>query len=301
MFDFRKIQLEDRQRVNERLAVSDLRGCEYCFANNLAWQRLNDSLICFHDEFYICSDMVGGKPMCYFPSGVSTADDTGREKYIRLFAELEKYCSDLNEPFSLLGVTPKDLDWMKLYYGDRISVEYQRDNCDYIYNTTDLCEFAGKRYHGKRNHMRRFMENVWSFEPINESNFDECILFSVSFYNDRGHTDGSAAVEQYAINVFFMNMEELGLKGALLRSEGELVGFSIGEQLNSDTFVVHVEKARADVQGAYPMLCSMFARTYATEFRYINREDDMGIEGLRKSKLSYYPAFMVDKYKVNFL
>ena len=97
-----------------------------------------------------------------------------------------------------------------------------------------------------------------------------------------------------------MNMDYLNLKGGVLKADNRIVGITIGEQLNSDTFVVHIEKALADVQGAYPMICNQFAKANAAELKYINREEDLGLEGLRKSKLSYKPAFMVDKYTVYF-
>lgn len=300
MFDFRKIELADRERVNECLKISDRRGCEFCFANNLAWQRLSDSVICIHDGFYINCGFDDGAPFIMFPAGVKTDDEAGRQKHIKLFAELEKHFGNLGHKLKIVSVSEYDLEWIKQYYGDRIEVEYNRDGSDYIYNSSDLIELAGKKYHGKRNHIKRFMENEWSFEPLDDNNFDECVLFSASFYNERGNTYGSAAIEQFAINTFFMEYKTLRLDIGLLRSEGELVGFSIGERLNSDTYVVHVEKSRADIQGAYPMLCNVFARTYAKDFKYINREEDMGIEGLRKSKLSYHPIFLENKYRVKF-
>ena len=133
-----------------------------------------------------------------------------------------------------------------------------------------------------------------------QDNIDDCISFATNFYNESSEIDKSAVIEQYAINLFFMNMDYLGLKGGMLKSNGEIVGFTIGEQLNSDTFVVHIEKALSNVQGAYTAVCNQFAKANASELTYINREEDLGIEGLRKSKLSYRPVFMVDKNTVYF-
>jgi hypothetical protein len=160
--------------------------------------------------------------------------------------------------------------------------------------------FAGKKYHGKRNHLKHFYKTDWSFEPIDKSNIDDCITFAASFYNESDSKDFSAVVEQYAINLFMMNMDYLDLKGGVLVSDGEIVGFTLGEQLNSDTFVVHIEKAISSVQGAYTAVCNQFAKSCAAELAYINREEDLGIEGLRKSKLSYRPAFLLNKNTVYF-
>lgn len=298
MFDFRKIQLSDKEAVNEKLAVSDFRGCEYSFANNMAWQRLNDTLICFYKDLYICCSFEDGQPYITFPAGVKS-DDSGKEKYIQLFSELKKYMERQGRPLIVSSVNTENLEWIKEYYGDKITWEYNRDGSDYIYNSSDLINLSGKKYHGKRNHIKRFMENDWEFEPITSDNLDDCILFSTQFYNNN-ENDYSAIIEQYAIDLFFMNMDYLNLKGGVLKADNRIVGITIGEQLNSDTFVVHIEKALADVQGAYPMICNQFAKANAAELKYINREEDLGLEGLRKSKLSYKPAFMVDKYTVYF-
>lgn len=300
MFDFRKIQLEDRAWINERLKISDFRGCEYCFANNMAWQRLSDTVICRHDDFYISCCKDKNRAYVTFPSGVKL-DDTGKEKYIKLFSELKKHFENMGLGMAVSSVTQENLQWLKEYYGENISYTHNPDSSDYVYNSCDLAQLKGKKYHGKRNHIKHFKENDWSFEPVAAKNAEECIAFCTNIYNDsNGYNEFSKIVEQYAINLFFTNFNELDLKGGILKSGEKIVGVSLGERLNSDTFVVHIEKAKGEMQGAYQMLCSQMAETFGLSFRYINREEDMGIEGLRRSKRSYYPAFMVDKYTVDF-
>ena len=299
MFDFRKIDLSDRDEINARLAVSDRRGCEYSFANNFAWHRLSDSLICLYKDHYILMSFSKGEPVIVFPAG-SGNDDAGREKMVSLLAELEKFITDQGHVFRVCSVTECDLGWIKEFYGERISFSSDRGSSDYMYLSEKLISLEGKKYHGKRNHIRRFMENDWSFDEIRPDNVDDCILFTADLYNSAKEHKGTAAIEQYAIHRFLMNMDPLGLKGGIFRCSGEIVGVTVGEQLNSDTFVVHIEKARSDINGAYPMLCNQFAKKYASHLKYINREEDLGIEGLRRSKLSYHPEFLLDKYTVCF-
>ena len=299
MFKFRKIELSDKDSIVKRLAVSDLRGCEYSFANNVAWQRLNNSLICLYEDHYILMGYDGNIPYILFPTGVKK-DAEGKAKIIALFDELEVYFRSMGHELKVTSVLKEDIPWLKEVYGERVSFGFDRGSSDYIYNSADLIALAGKKYHGKRNHIRRFMENNWSFEPMTADNIDECVLFTTEFYNNSGDDSESVVIEQYAIHTFLMNFGFLGLKGGILRVDGEIVGISIGEQLNSDTFVVHIEKARGDINGAYPMLCQQFAKMFAFGSRYINREEDMGIEGLRKSKLSYHPEFLLDKYRACF-
>lgn len=295
MFDFRKIRLSDREEVVKRLSISDFRGCEYSFANNFAWHRLNDSVVCIHGDFYILMGFDSGVPYVIFPVGVRK-DDDGKKRIIALFDELEEHFASMGHKLMICSVSEEDIPWLKDVYGDRVSFEYDRGNSDYIYKAQDLIEFAGKRFHGKRNHVKRFMDNNWSFEAMTSDSIDECVLFAAEFYNSSEDESRSAAIEQFAIHNFLMNFDELELKGGILRVDGKIVGMTIGEQLNSDTFVVHIEKARSDINGAYPMLCQQFARLNAADLMYINREEDMGIEGLRKSKMSYHPEFLLNKY-----
>lgn len=300
MFDFREIKPEDKDWINEKLAISDFRGCEYSFANNLAWRRLNNTLITSHGDFYISCSFFDGQPFITFPTGV-VCDEQGREKYIKLFGELQKFMSDKGKPLIVSSVTSDNLSWIKDYYGQKIMVTADRDGFDYIYSAADLAELKGKKYHGKRNHIKRFKENNWSIEPLTAEYFDECTAFAAEFYNNNdSYDDFSAVVEQYAIHTYFSNFDMLGLKGAVLRLDGKIVGFTIGEKLNSDTFVVHIEKAVGEIQGSYPTICNEFVKMYAADLKYVNREEDLGIEGLRKSKLSYHPEFLLEKYTVKF-
>lgn len=300
MFDFRKISFEDKEWITKCLAVSDFRGAEYCFANNMAWQRLNDTVVTHQGDFYISCSFEDGQPYFTFPAGVKI-DAEGKEKYIRLFDELKEYVSAQGKPLIVSSVTDDNLSWIKEYYGDKIICEYDRDSSDYIYIASDLIELKGKKYHGKRNHIKRFMDEPWEYRELTDKEIDSCIEFSAEFYNKNDNADDpSAVVEQYAIDLFLTNMDRLGLKGAVLYRNDKMTGFTVGEQINSDTFVVHIEKALADVQGAYPMLCSQFASHNAKGLSFINREEDLGIEGLRKSKLSYNPAFLLNKNVITF-
>jgi len=300
MFDFRKITLADKDWITEKLAVSDRRGCEYCFANNLAWHRLADTVITEHDGFYICCSFEEGIPVFTFPTGVTT-EERNRDRFFKLFSELEKFTDYQGKPFVLCSVQNDEVIWLKEYYKNRISIKPSENGFDYIYETEALTKLEGKKFHGKRNHIKRFKDNNWSYEPITPEHFDECIRYAVDIYNNSEKYDGfSAVVEQYALNTFFSNYEYLGLKGGILRVDGKMAGFTIGEPLNSDTFDIHIEKADPSIQGAYPTLFNEFISHEAQGLRYINREEDLGLEGLRKSKLSYHPVFLLEKNYVSF-
>lgn len=294
MLEFRQIKLSDKDWIDKALKYSDFRGCEYSFANNLAWCRLSDTKISRYNDFYLSASFDDEFFNLTFPAG--------KGDYKDLFKKMSEYSFSLGKALKLNSVNSDMLKILIDIFGeDKLTISSDRDYFDYIYNTDDLINLRGKKYHGKRNHIRRFKESNWRFVPIDESLIDDCFEFSAKSFNDSNKYDEhSAVVEQYAINTFLTNFKALNLCGGVLYQNDRIVGFTIGEKLNSDTFVVHIEKALSDVNGAYPCLSNEFAKTYASDCLYINREEDLGIEGLRKSKKSYYPAFMYEKNTVFF-
>ncbi|NLZ46250.1 MAG: DUF2156 domain-containing protein [Clostridiales bacterium] len=294
MLNFREIKIEDKDWINELLNKSDFMGCEYSFANNMAWRRLNDSVITRYKDFYITGSIDGEFPVFNYPAGQGSIKE--------VINELNIYSNKLGHQLVLSSVTKESLqELLNIYGGENLVVKTDESYYDYIYNSDDLINLKGKKFHGKRNHIRRFKENNWSFHKLTEELFGECINFAVNSYNEsKGYDDFSSICEQFAINTYFNHFDEFGLKGGVLKVNNEIVGFTIGERLNSNTFVVHIEKANADIQGSYPTICNEFAKMCAEDFKYINREEDLGIEGLRRSKKSYNPVFLLEKYTVYF-
>ena len=296
MLEFRRITLNDRDKVNKLLAFSDFRGCEYSFANNLAWCRLADSQICFFKDFYIvCAfGTEDNIPTFILPSG--------KGGYREVIEEMKRFSEKNGYPLRLCGVTEKSLEMLNEFYPDAFSAELDRDGSDYIYLRSDLAELKGKKFHQKRNHLAKFKRIESEFSLISEMDYDDCISFIVSDYNSRfdESTNHSAIAEQYAVNTYFNNFEELGLNGGIIRIDGKIAAVTIGERLNSDTFCVHIEKADRSFDGIYTGICNKLVNVCTEGFTYINREEDLGIEGLRKSKLSYHPVFLLNKYIVNF-
>lgn len=291
MLEFRDIDISDREHINSCLKKSDFMGCEYTFANNMAWKRLADSEISFYRDFYIVRsfDRTDNIPYFNFPSG----DGDYRE----LFSELKKYTDSLGVPLRITGITKKSLDMLKEMFPDSFTYEYDRDSSDYIYSSSDLINLSGKKYHGKRNHLSHFRSFDYTFSLIEEKDFDDCISFCTADYNNRYQEDNHSSVaEQYAINTYFSYFGEMGLAGGMIRIDGKVAAVTIGERLNSDTFCVHIEKADRNFDGIYTAVNNLFAKSAAADYKYINREEDLGIDGLRKAKLSYHPAFLLDKY-----
>ncbi|MDD6269496.1 MAG: phosphatidylglycerol lysyltransferase domain-containing protein [Oscillospiraceae bacterium] len=297
MLEFRILQLSDREWVQRALDRSGFWGCEYSFANNLAWRRAADTKFARFENFYICAsfDTKEGVPEFYYPAGGGDIR--------RVFREIAETAVSMKVPMQVIGVTEQSLDVLKDIYGGMFTAEPYPDGFDYIYETRDLTELPGKKYHKKRGHLAQFRKNYenYSFSGITPEDYDECIAMSARFYNEKhGYTDRSSVAEQFAIHTYFSNFEELQLKGGVLRVNGELAGFSIGERLTDDMFVTHIEKADIKYKGVYTALMQAFTAEFAAGYRYINREEDLGIEGLRKAKRACQPAFMLKKYCCTF-
>lgn len=292
MLEFRDIDISDKEHINNCLKASDFMGCEYTFANNMAWKRLADSKITFYKDFYIvCSQTDNNTPYFVFPSGSGS--------YAEVFGELRRYTDSIGVPLIITGVTRQYLPVFSSLFPDKFTVEYDRDGSDYIYLTSDLIHLEGKKFHSKRNHLLHFRSLDYEFSMIQEKDFDDCISFCTEDYNNKFH-DYSSVAEQYAINTYFNYFGELGLTGGIIRIGGKVSAVTIGERLNSDTFSVHIEKADRSFSGIYTAINNLFVSTAAQDCTYVNREEDLGIEGLRKAKLSYHPAFLLDKYIITF-
>ena len=167
-----------------------------------------------------------------------------------------------------------------------------------VYHTRfGISTLTGKKLHGKRNHINKFKELYsYNYEPLTADNMEKIRSFIEEWYQKKAETDASILTEKTALENALKNFEKLELKGGILLVDGKSVAFSIGEQLNQDTALIHFEKADTDYQGAYPMMNQQFVINAWSNLTYVNREDDMGIEGLRKAKLSYYPDIMVEMY-----
>jgi hypothetical protein len=290
MLTFRTISMADRPWITAALQQSQFQGCEYCFSNNLAWYRAYDSRIASFQGFYIIAAFgtEDGIPDVTVPSGSGDWD--------ALLRELRETLCPHGEPLRLTGVTREMAAFLQTRFPDAV---WQPDAAafDYIYHTEDLIALKGKRYHKKRNHLHQFRNRYdWTFSELTEADAEACIAFSANLYNQKdGYSDRSSVVEQYAIHTFFTHFQELGLCGGVLRVAGKLVGFSIGEPLNRNTFVTHIEKADIAYQGAYTALTQAFTERFAAGYPYLNREEDLGIAGLRQAKASYYPAYLLEK------
>lgn len=292
---FKRAELEDKDIIDQYFRHHTSRSCERTFVNVFLWSR----------QYPVKWAVIEGAMV--FKSEdethVSYAFPAGEDECVKKALEgMKAYSAERGYPLQMYNVTPADYERLERWYPGRFQIEYVRDDADYIYESEKLATLSGKKLHGKRNHINKFRtvyENRWSYEPLTEDNLEECFQMALRWRNENGCEEDPEKNAEMCVTLNALRLfQELGLKGGVLRVDGKIVAFTIGEPVCSDTFVVHIEKAFAEVQGAYPMINQQFVEHECMDYPYINREEDAGVEGLRKAKLSYRPVFLVEKGNV---
>ena len=287
MLPFKKPTIADRPWIQEIYECSGFRGAEYTFANLYLWSYFYGE-VCEHNGF-LCQRLNYKDIHQYiYPAGC------GDPKPVLDLLWEDSHAKGW--PFVVRSLTKETMFALETMYPGKFTYEDNRNAYDYLYEIETLAELKGKKYQAKRNHINRFLENWpnWHTEVITLDNLDVCRELAEKWCES--HED---AGDKRALDKAFAHFTELCFEGIILYAEdGYPVAFSMGNRISRDTFDVNFEKAFADVQGSYPLINREFARyihEQHPEIRYLNREDDMGVEGLRKAKESYHPIFL-EKY-----
>ena len=303
--EFKEITLQDKDWMRRLLGYSDNRATEFNFTVLFIWRKIMNSRVCRVEDFFVVKFHPQGAPdpMYIFPAG------RGTEQQLRhLLQECMADAQAGGHPFCMASVQQEQKEVLESLFPDKFSFEPVRNSFDYIYSAEDLTFLRGKKFQSKRNFISRFRKQEgWSYETVGKENLHECMEMSLRWCAKYGcGKDPSMQSEHCSVKNALDNFHELGLQGGLLRLNGEVVAFTIAEKTNSDTLLVHIEKAYADIVGAYPAIANEFLRnTIVTDevegklsVTYINREDDAGDLGLREAKMQYHPLFLLEKYMV---
>lgn len=292
---FKKAEIEDRDVISHYLDHHTSRSCERTFANVFLWSRQYPVSWAVIEDTLVFKSEDEEHVSFAFPAGSD-------ENVKKVLEQMEEYSHAKGFPFSMYCVTPDNFEKLESWYPGRFQIDYIRDDADYVYETEKLATLSGKKLHSKRNHVNKFKavyEGRWAYEALGGENVEECFQMALRWRRDNGCNDDEEKNAEMCVTLNALRLfEELGLTGGILRVDGEIVAFTIGEPVCYDTFVVHIEKAYAEIPGAYNMINQQFVEHECMDYKYVNREEDTGAEGLRKAKLSYRPAFLVEKGNV---
>jgi len=291
MIPFEKLQLSQKDRLQGYLLEAGKEGCEYSFANLFLWGRKK---VVERDGFLLILSQFDRKTVYIFPVGQGD-----------MKAVLDAIIHDAEMrgiPCCLAALTEQECRQVEELYPGRFSFYCDRDSYDYIYSIDDLADLKGRKLQKKRNHLNRFEQNHPDAKivPLDESNRVAAFMLAEQWYENRRAADPNHDyhLEHQALHRAFAFYPQLDMEGVVLMEQGKVLAFAMGSRLNRNTFDIHFEKALDTTDGAYAAVNRGFAR-YLREkhpdVKWLNREDDLGIEGLRKAKLSYYPDHMVEK------
>lgn len=281
---FRPLTCEDKE-LFDRYKSKTSRYSENSFTTLYLWNKYYNLHLCEEDGFLFIRFTIEGKNQYLFPRGEGDL----KKAFEKVMAEEEK--------INLRFLTEEEKEFVEKNYPNEFSFTLREDLCDYVYETNRLMSFSGKKLHGKKNHVNFFEKTyAYTYERVDEETaIKECKPLLLKWVDEK--TKNLNPIEHDAMEKLFDNFARFNTVGAVIRIDGEIVAMTFAERLTEDTVLVQVEKAREDIRGAYPMICKLFLENEWSDTTFVNREEDMGLEGLRKAKESYCPIFKTLKYQ----
>lgn len=291
MINFKPIEPKDREIFERFYPFKTIQNSESSFANlcaysfiyNGEWTIIDDCLVTrihFEKNTHICY---------HYPIGNGDKD--------KIIEKLINYSKENNVVMSVI-CEKKD---RKPCFEHNFNIKEERDFFDYLYLREDLADLKGKKLQSKRNHINKFNAKYkWDYVEINAKNYHSCLSL-LNTWQERAIEKNPELKPDYekekkVIEYLFSNFDALDLKAGAIRVEEKIIAFTIGSKINNFTFDIHIEKADRDFEGAFALINREFAKRLDTSYKFINREEDLGIEGLRKAKLSYLPIKLIEKY-----
>ena len=290
--NFEPVELNHADMLKAAFSSQKYRISSFTAGSAIMWQKIYNIRVC---EAFGCVILSADYPL----EGKCYSIPVGGDVKAAINAVYDE-CKNSGEKCIFSDVPEGGLELLKEIFGEeKLKISTDDGWSDYLYNASDLITYSGKKFNGQRNHVNRFNRLYPDavFEPLTRENFDEAYEFLKNYISQNGTTSESGELEGCAAIRLMKRYFDLNLYGAILKANNKIVSLSIGEKVG-DTLFVHVEKGLIEFSGVYQVMVQKFAETYAGDVLFINREEDDGVEGLRKSKLSYHPIGLLNKYSV---
>lgn len=266
---------------------------DFNFSNLFIWRFAREISYCLIDEFLILKTCYpNSTPYFFYPFSLEEREKEERKAVLQSL--LTAY-----PKATFKSLSQSQAEELEEFFPTRFSIAPNRDRFDYVYSIPELIALSGRKYHKKKNHLNKFFQTYphFTFELITPSNAQEVQEVYEKWYEDNPSKDEALESEKRGIFSSLQNLGSLSLIGGLIRIDGEIVAFALGEALDSQNVVMHIEKANTSIQGIYQAINQQFLANAFSSYLWVNREEDLGIEGLRKAKLSYQPHFLLEKYE----
>lgn len=291
MLEFKSICVEDIERYNQYRNLDMTYASEGVFTTMFIWNEYYNLEYADNGEFlFIRFNIKSKEPAYFFP--------IGRGNLKNAVKELSDFSKSRGEKLKFILVTKENADKLVNEIKGNYKIKENRDSFDYIYSTEKMISLSGKKLHSKRNHLNYFFEN-YDFEYLKVKDkvlLDKCAKKAFDLVNSK--TKNKNSYEIGAMKRYFENYSSLNQTGGVICINGEIIAMSFGERLNKETALIQIELADDSYRGAYQAINKLFCENEWKDCIYVNREEDMGIEGLRRAKLSYQPQFFVEKYTI---
>lgn len=285
MLIFKPITIMDQEWITTYIKNSDYPICDLFFPNLFMWNDVYHYAYAIIDGFLVIMDNDNA---FYMP--------LGKGDIKKVITSLLLYCKSKNFPFILKAITPEMFLLLDTAFPHIFTYTKQRDHFDYVYASENLIELHGKHYQAKRNHIHHLTKQyVCTFEEINDDNIKEVLAMHENWILENQRDTPSYQPENLAVHHILLHYKQLPIDGGLLRIGKDVVAFSFGAPINRNVYDICIEKAFHHINGLYSMINQSFAEHFCSTYTYINREDDLGIPGLRKAKLSYHPTYLLEK------
>lgn len=285
---FRPLVLSDKPLLDCMFAIYSPEQSEYTFTNLFSWRKAYSFRISSAGDFILIASQKDDTLLLMDPVGPLAGK-----------MEIIEHCFHARPSGTKIKFIRLPEMTATLFEGEpEYNVKDDRDNFDYVYRSSDLAELRGRHLDGKRNLVKRFNETTsYEYEPLTESGIAEALAFENEWCALKNcPISASLCNEREALEEMLKNFRTLGLTGGVIKVSGKVVAIALGEQLNHDTFVIHIEKANTAYPGIYQAINMLFAQSISKEIAFVNREQDLGLPGLRQAKESYHPHHMVRKY-----
>ncbi len=297
MLELQEITISKKDELNQYLRRRCSQNSEFTFTNLFMWRKSYDIRYLILDDMLCLMPKHGDGPRsATFPIGFVGED--GSERDIKdvvntLIEECKNYgCQPLLRLYD-----ERALNKLIETFPGKFLITEDVNSFDYVYRTEDLINLTGKKYHAKKNHINKFKSLYsWEYQSISKDNLDECLALFEKWEEQKGENTYGLDEEKEAVQELFRHWEDLDVRGGCIRVDGKMIAFSVGEPLCGKTAVIHLEHADTEYQGSFAIMNQQFLEHEWSDFEFVNREEDMGIPGMRRVKESYRPAYMVKKY-----